>query len=164
MNKTRRRDLIVALYALERRYGVSGDLYKVIDVAPDIELGTDNISVTKYHFPKVVTFDVTIAQKFEYALGYLRANSNFTHGGIYNPNDRAIILRNIYNLSSIEMKDYVFYDGKPWSMQEVINLDFQLGWILKIRHTPGTKFYQQHDRAVWSRVTPIQTISETLNG
>lgn len=157
--RVKRRETLLLLYSLERKWGVSADLYKVGLVAPNLELGRTGEQATKYPFTKFITHGVTIELKFEYDIGYLAANKNFTYGGIFMPNDRLAIIRNIFNLKSIDMKDYIIYDGKKYAMQTVVDLDYHTGWILHLRHTPGSKAYQQHDRTVWSRVTATQDIA-----
>jgi hypothetical protein len=160
--RIKRREALLCLYGLERKYGVPADLYKVSVGVPNIETGDRGITTTKYHIPKMITHTATIHPKFDYDISYLAANKNFTYGGIYAPNDRIVVFRNTWGLAEITMKDWVIYGDKRYGMVRIVALDFQLGWILHLRHTPDIKPYQSHDRAVWSRVTPSQDMEGTL--
>jgi len=159
--RIKRRELFLTLYALERKYGISADLYSVNDVDPNYELGRPDQTVTKYHINKLITNNVTILQEIPRLLGESRS---FRYGdsGVYNPGDRLCVVRNVFGLSEIKMQDYLVYDSKRYSMQRVVALDFQAGWLLHIRHTPDVKAYQIFDKSVWSRVTPSQEVDNEL--
>ena len=156
--RIRRRGILVALYSLERTWGVSADLYRVTAVNPDFDTGKNNTTRQRYHIPRMITHGIEWSQKFEYDLSFLAANKNFTYGGVYVPGDRMAVVRNTFGLTAVEMKDYIVYDGKRYAMQRIEALDYQAGWILHLRHTPDVKPLQIHARAVWSRVTPTNDI------
>lgn len=154
---------MLVLYALERKWGVLAALYKVTAVTPNLDTGATAVTCTKYAIPKLITHGIEWSQKFEYDLSFLAANKNFAYGGLYTPGDRIAVIRNTMGITAIEMKDYLVHDGKRYEMQQIEALDYQAGWILRLRHTPDVKPYQVHERAVWSRIEPTQEISEELN-
>lgn len=158
IERIKRREYLLVLYTLERKWGVPADLYHITSVEPDYELGRVGESVVKYHIPRFVTQETSTKLEFGTAFPHARHQINF--GGIYSPNDRVCVFRNIFGLPDIDMKDYIVYAGNRYVIQQKVFLDYQLGWILHIRHTPDVKSYQSHDKSVWSRVTPSQDIAK----
>lgn len=160
--RIKRRETLLVLYGLERKYGVLADYYKITVGEPNLELGDSGISKVKYKVPKLITSTVTIHPKFDYDISFLAANKNFTYGGIYEPNDRVAILRNTIGLTNVDLKDWIIFDDTRYGIERVVMLDYKLGWILHLRHTPGIKPYQIHNRVIWSRVTLSQDAEGTL--
>jgi hypothetical protein len=165
MNKQeriKRREVLLVLYGLERKYGVPADLYKITVGEPNLETGRPDTTRIKYHTPKMVTHTVSMDHKFDYDIAFLAANKNFTYGGFYAPGDRIVIVRNTWGLTEVTLKDWIIYDDKRYSIERVVTLDYRVGWILHLRHTPGVTPYQIHDKVVWSRVTPDHDMEGTL--
>lgn len=154
--RVKRREILLALYTLERKFGVSADLYHVVQTEPDLETGDTGITPVKYHIPKLITCTGVIGMDFSLGLRRIHALSSL---GEYDPNDRVAILRNTFGIDDLGSNDYIVYLGDRYLIKDQTNLDYRLGWLLKLRQTPGTQPYQLHDRAVWSRVTPSQEIS-----
>jgi hypothetical protein len=162
--RIKRREIRLMLYTLQRKWGVPADLYKLAVGTPNFATGIPSTTRTKYHIPKFITHAVSFDQKFEYDLSFLAANKNFTYGGFYVPGDRVGIVdaRFLPAGVEIETKDHFLYDNKRWEIHRFERLDYRTGWYVHLRHTPGTKPTQTHERAVWSRVTATQDIEGVL--
>lgn len=154
------------LFTLRRKWGIPADFYK-ISVAPtdnDFEAGKKGISRTKYTIPAFVTCQVSLIRKFEYDIGYLAANKNFTYGGFFEQGDRLAVLDATYlpdNLT-IEQKDYFIFDNQRYDVQRIEALDHRIGWLLHLRVTKENKRYAIVDRYVYSHLDLEQDINETL--
>ena len=158
IDRIKRREIRALLYRVKRKWGTPGDLYKVATAAPNYDTGTVGISLTKYHFRELISVSVQFIHKFEYDIGFLAANKNFTYGGFYQPGDRVAIIDGMDGLQ-IEMTDYFFINGLRYDPQKIERLDYNAGWFLHLRHTKGSTGKQIHERHVYNHLTIDQDIT-----
>lgn len=153
--RIQRHDVTLILYALQRKWGTPADLYKVSVGSPDFVSGGKGVSRTLHHIPLFVTSSVTSTRKFEYDIGYLAANKNFTYGGFYEPGDRLgfIAASDVPSLIEITQEDYMIINGQRYNMQRIVELDFREGWYLHLRRIKNQKRYAIHEKYLWSRVS-----------
>jgi hypothetical protein len=117
------------------------------------------VSRTMYNV-QMITFTVSESRKFEYDLGYLAANKNFTYGGFYEPGDRFAIIDLSRNPDlSIDMKDYIVYDEDRYDMQRIEPLDTINGWLLHIRKTKDNKRYAIHETYIYDHLDISEEIT-----
>lgn len=159
----KRRTVKRILYAFRRLHGVPADLYKVVVTNPDYATGRLGVSRTKVSLPQVITGSVDLMKKFEYDLGYVKANSNFTYGLTFEIGDRIAIVDGCY-LSGyqIQQKDYIVYDTTRYDMVKIHRMDASLGYILHLRVTKGQVTNQIIDKKVISQFPIDQEISYEL--
>lgn len=144
------------LYSLKQKWGREATYYKVGNALKDvdIETGRSRLNITRHQIKKLVTFKQQVISKFEYDIGYLAANKNFTYGGFYQPGDRvAIVAYSDIQGATITMDSYFFVDNKRYNIQRFDILDHDLGWIVHLRNIPGDKGNQIHIKNVVDLLT-----------
>lgn len=152
------------LYSLRQKWGTPADFYKVT-VSPtenDIESGKAGVARTKYLIPYFITCQVSLIRKFEYDIGYLAANKNFTYGGFFEPGDRLAVLDAEFYSGTIEQKDYFVHDNKRYDIIRNEVFDHEVGWMLHLRATKNNKRYAILNEYVYSHLTIEQVINATL--
>lgn len=156
----KRRAVRRILYTFRRIHGVPADLYKVTITDPNYETGRLGVSRTKVSLPQVITGSVELMKKFEYDLGYVKANSNFTYGATFEVGDRIAIIDGIYLQGyEIQQKDYVVYDTKRYDMVKIHKMDGEVGYILHLRVTKGQKTNQILERKIISQLPVVDEVS-----
>lgn len=161
--RIKRHDTRLILYSLQRKWGTRADYYKVTIGTPNLDTGSKGITRIKYPLRALITTTAKFIRKFEYDIGYLAANKNFTYGGFFEPGDRlALIGPELPSGVRIEQRDYFAIDDKRYDIQRLEPLDGDVGYLLHLRHTKENKPYLIHERFVWSRITPVQEISYEL--
>lgn len=159
--RIRRREIHRIFYALERKLGVEASLYKVTSQSPNFETGRLNVTTSVMRIPRFITCSMEEAHKFEYDLGYLAANKNFTYGGLYEPGDRLGLFsgRNLPEGFRVEMSDYIVWDGQKYDIVRIQTYDHSAGFALQLRATKGQRAYQSHDRAVYERLPIVEEVT-----
>lgn len=156
----KRRAVRRILYTFRRIYGVPADLYKVTVANPDYETGRPGVSRTKVSLPQVITGSVELMKKFEYDLGYVKANSNFTYGATFEIGDRIAIIDGTYLQGyNIQQKDYLVYDTTRYDMVKIHKMDGEVGYILHLRVTQAQQTNQILERKVISQLPTTDEVS-----
>ncbi len=131
--KIKRRWIRQVLYAFRRTHGVPAEYYKLTS-NPDVESGEKWTTRSVTYIPQFISGDITLARKFEYDIGFVKGNSNFTYGMLFEAGDRIGIIDGEY-LDEVKEQDYVVYDDQRYNIRKIIKLDGGAGWILHLRHT-----------------------------
>lgn len=154
-SRTKRHDVSLILYALKRKWGTPADFYKTSVGSPNFVSGSRSVSRVKYPISELITSRVTTARKFEYDIGYLAANKNFTYGGFYEPGDRLALVDgdDIFDAGSISHEDYFIINGDRYNPIKVIELDLMSGWLVQLRRIVGQKRYAIIDVSIFQRIT-----------
>lgn len=166
LDRIRQQEGRLILYALRQKWGVPADFYKVSinQTINTIESGKKGVTREVYHISSFLTSAVDLIKKFEYDIGFLAANKNFTYGGFYEPGDRLCVLDGslVPEGLTVEQEDYFIHDRKRYDIQRVEAFDHQVGWILHLRATKNIKQYAIVHEYVYNHLTIEQDINETL--
>lgn len=136
------------LYSTRRREGVDADLYVVTVNAPDYTTGSKGITTVKHRVRDFVSYSAVNQEKFQYALGFVRANSNFTYGGYFEVGDRIGIIDGSTIDVEPTIKDYIVYESRRYDIASVSMIGSKCGWILHMRESKGNLSYQQLEKTV----------------
>lgn len=172
-DKRRRREIYRLLYRMQRRYGIEADLYKYQEVDTgdsfDVETGKPTSGESareKISLKRFISWDATLNQKFEYDISFIKANSNFAYGGLFQVGDRiGIIGRNEGKISeSFEMEQefYLVLKGKRYNIHRWNELDPRAGWIVHMRSVNSQLLHQNLEGRVQHHISLEQTITATL--
>lgn len=160
-----RHDIQLLLYTMKRKWGVRAAFYKVAVGKPDLESGGKAITRIKYTINRLVSSTVKTIRKFEYDIGYLAANKNFTYGGFFESGDRLAVISDELSRQGIEeitMKDYFIINDQRFDIGRVEQMDGDVGYLLHLKRTKEREPQAIHERFVWDRITPTQTIGATI--
>jgi hypothetical protein len=118
------------IYNLKREYGRDGYLYRLNSQEIDIKTGQRIIKKTKYPIDNLIILPLNLSRKFDYDFSYLRANSNFTYGALYDPSITKIIIDGEDVDIEILIDDYLVVDKRKFSIKLVERLDDGLGYLI----------------------------------
>lgn len=157
----KRRELRKQLYSLGHRFGVPAEVYSLVDGIFNPATGKKTSeSYTRFLLRKFISFSVTYAAKFEYDLSFIAANKNFTYGAEFEVGDRVAIILRSEGPQDIVFNDmWIVYNEKRFDILKKEEIDFNLGWILQLRHVQGSK----RTRIVDKYVTHYLTVEQSVN-
>jgi hypothetical protein len=123
-----------ALYQLKRDYGANLTYYSVGDVTVDFSTGQQSRELKDYFIRRAIVLSVDVLKKFEYDLSFVAANKNFVYGGIFDRSSRLIVLdaKDLPVGFRYDTEDYIEYSKKRWNIEKITELEFNVGWILKV--------------------------------
>ena len=139
------------LYTLRRRYGSPSALYQVSS-SFDIETGANSDTITRVKIPSLVSWDVSFSNQIPtHSLG------NFNYGFNYQAGDRVAVLDRKY--SSLSPTDYFVIDNLRYDIVKYVVLDYDVGYIVHLRHTNNQVPRQITDKQVSHFLTTTQEIT-----
>jgi hypothetical protein len=127
------------MYRMKRDSGQPVAIYRVTQATPNFSTGAITPAArTKYDIKRAIVLPLRVNQKFEYDLGFVAANKNFTYGGLFQIGDREVIidaadLPNDFMLD--KENDYIVYDNRRFNIQYFDALDYRVGFYLHLRQT-----------------------------
>lgn len=111
-----------AAYAYKHLQPLRLLLVSTIDPAIDPETGSTATTTYEVHIiDRAYGSEEQAAQKFAYDLGYLRANQNFTYGGVFNLKTRSFLVDAKYLPSNFipKAKMAIICEGKTYFVDKV---------------------------------------------
>lgn len=129
-----------AFYKLKRDYGFPLRLYKITNVALDLEAGTKTRRVRYKSISRAVFVSARLYRSFVYDLSFIAENKNFVSGGFFDPEDRVILIdwQDTRDFE-IEVDDYIIYDNKHYLITERRTFENDAGYLVKVRLTTGSE-------------------------
>lgn len=131
----RRHEVRGILYDLKRQHGVEVDYHAIGPVVTpfNVETGEQAArSLTGIRISQAITFDAMAWLKFEYDLGYIAANKNFTYGGTFEVTDRVFVFdaNDLQGNVPGQENHYIVFDGKRYEPKQITTLDYQAGYVI----------------------------------
>ena len=164
--RRRRREVQNVLYLMKRAYGIPLDYYQVTPGSVNVETGVvEDDTVTLTEIKRGISFEVTVGQKFEYDLGFVAANKNFTYGGLFEVGDRVIIIdeSDLPSDFQVQENDYFVVSGDRYNIERHFDADAKAGYIFATRRTQGVIRSKTFNRLITDVVTFEQDISYEYN-
>jgi len=151
------------LYALKRRFGCPLDVYQQSPESIDLATGRASITKTSLQIKRAIVLPSSVHRSFSYDIGYLKANSNFTYGGIFTEGTRQIIIdrRDLpkdYVIDSVD-KFYLVYDGTRYEIKDVQEFEYKLAYLITANRLDGAINGQIRNLSIRDRLTFDETIS-----
>lgn len=151
------------IYTLKQKWGKKAEYYRRVSSVGQVNLETGKVdsTITCYTIRHLIVTSPKVITKFEYDIGFLAANKNFTYGGFYEPGDLiAIVAYSDLPPTDIQMEDYFYIGNKKYNLQRFQIIENGVGWILHLRNVSADKGYRQHTRYV----AHLLRFTETFNG
>jgi len=143
-NLLRRSKLI--LYKLTRLYGIPCTFYRSLATTVDLKVGSLVRTWDTYLFQRVILLPKKWTTDFEYDIGYLAANKNFTYGGLFDQTARLVIVEErqlpatLRNTEQVFRKqDNVVIDNLRFEINQIDDLDQNAGHILLVKAIPNAE-------------------------
>jgi hypothetical protein len=129
------------LYSLKRRFGCPLDVYNQSPESIDLTTGRATITKSSIQIARAIIMPSQVHRSFSYDIGYLKANSNFTYGGIYTEGTRQIIIDRAdlppgYTIDSTD-QFYIVYDGCRYEIKEVAEFEYKLAYLITANRLDG---------------------------
>jgi hypothetical protein len=129
------------LYRLKRSFGCPLAVYVQTPEAIDYTTGRASVGKSSIQIKRAIVLPSQVHRSFSYDIGYLKANSNFTYGGIFTDSQRQIILDRAdlpkgFTLDATD-KYYIVYDEKRWEIKAVSQFEHKLAYYLTVSNVDG---------------------------
>jgi hypothetical protein len=159
------RSVRTALYALQRAQGVPVQIQNVSGGTFDPETGLNTAAKTVVNVRRVVTFSTKQTTRFEYDLGFVAANKNFTYGALFGVGDRVFVVsaRDLPKGFEITLQNtHLVFNDKKWKVADFEELDHGAGYIISTRQTQASSPEAVVDDTTEQIITFTQTIAGVL--
>ena len=134
------RQISVILYRLKRNYGLPAIL-RVVNDSYNLETGVITPANTDYTISRAILAPRRSVRDFVYDLSFIAANKNFTYGGLFDADERAII---------IDAKDLpagvrptqdmvIIFATEQYDILKVHRAELDRGYILICKHVASTE-------------------------
>lgn len=114
-----------SLHQILRNFGNEIKVYRCVSGELDVETGIQPVISLTYFYCDAVVFDRVVKRNVIYDISYVKANSNFVMGGVYQDNTRSIIVDpcEFPRDYTLEMSDYIEYNGKTYGIKSIEEVD-----------------------------------------
>lgn len=140
------------LYRLKRGYGCPLAVYRQSPQQLDLTTGRACVTRESIEVKRAMVLPSTIHRDIKQSIGYLKANSNFTYGGVFTDAHRIVIIdRKDLPGWTLDASDqfYIVYQNQRWELKEVSEFEFGLAYYLTLSRVDGAivnKIHTEHVR------------------
>jgi hypothetical protein len=132
------------LYRLKRAYGQPLSVVYQTQSAVDLATGAKTVARGSVDIVRAIALPTLVQRDFKYDIGYLKANSNFTYGGLYLEGGRDFIVeaRDLPAGFEIKASDQMFlvFQGKHYTIKKVEQVE-TLAFFVTAQYTAGAPAY-----------------------
>ncbi len=155
------------LYRLKRGWGLPLAIQYQTSTVADITTGVITQSIERVDVKRAVVLPSTIHKEFKYDIGYLKANSNFTYGGLLTTGTRQVLIdrSDLPKGYIIEPSDNytIIFDGKRYNIKTVEDMDLQIGYYITMEYVGNTPKNELHVEHVTSKLIMGETVGGTTS-
>lgn len=128
------------LYRLKRNYGLPAIL-RVVNDSYNIETGVVTPANTDYSIRRMIILPRRSVRDFVYDLSFIAANKNFTYGGLFDADERAIIIQTEDLPAGVRPTQdmIVVFDTEQYDILKVQKAEHDRGYILICKHVASTE-------------------------
>ena len=137
MRDNRLRQIKLVIYALKRAFGAKIQVYRVTSETHNVRTGVIDRIYSKQTIRRAVVLPNNITRDFVYDLSFIAANKNFTYGGLFDPEQRNMILdaKDVSNGFVPNNNDYVIYNNERWLVAKVVPTAEVKAFFMTIKRT-----------------------------
>lgn len=148
------------LYSLKRRFGHPMEYVYKITTSTDTRTGKVTITRDSFRIKKAILLPTTLERNFSYDLTFIASNKNFTYGGIYDTNERRIILdgNDLPNQFEPETGQSLIFDGKRWDIKEAQKFQVGKGYLILARQVANMDLKNLIKRFIHSDLILTDTV------
>jgi len=154
------------LYRMKRQSGQPLAIYRVTQSTPNRTTGAiAPTSKSKIEINRAVILPVRTNTKFEYDLGFVAANKNFTYGGLFKVGDREILID--YADLPVDFvlnkeNDYIVIEGQRYNIEMFDDFGYKIGIYAYIRKTQDQPSYQSVEYTMIEYIVPLEEFEGTI--
>lgn len=143
------------IYRLKRGYGLPLSINQENSSTVDLATGKRTVTRTATTVQRAILLPTQVHKEFKYDIGYLKANSNFTYGGLFTSSTRQVIVDKAdlppgYVITATDDFSVVF-NHQRYAIKTVTELEVP-AYFLAIEFTGGVPTYEVHSAVVFERL------------
>ena len=150
------------IYRLKRAYGLPVTLHREDSSTVDLTTGKRVVTREAFTVQRAILLPTQVHKSFKYDIGYLKANSNFTYGGLFTSDTRTIIVdkKDLPPGLVLTATDnfYLVYKHKRYALKTVEELEAP-AWFLAVEFTGGVPTYEVHFTNTYDRLLFTEGVS-----
>ena len=134
------------LYDLKKTWGVQVDWFRLLGSAFNVETGKMVTNWEKFSIRRGILLPSQLDRTAMYSLSYLAANKNFVYGGLFDTDNRMLIIdvRDLprtfqIDASQPEFNDKIIAEHKRYQLKRVFDFDHSLAWLLHITYVKNSE-------------------------
>lgn len=133
-------EISAILYRLKREFGLPAKL-RVVNNSNNIETGVITPNNTDYSIRRVIILPRRSVRDFVYDLSFIAANKNFTYGGLFDADRRAIIIDSKDLPSGVRPTQdmIIIFANEQYDILEVQRAEMDRGYLLICKHVASTE-------------------------
>jgi hypothetical protein len=143
------------LYRLKRAYGQPLSVVYQTQSTVDVATGAKTVTRGSVDLARGIALPTLVQKDFKYDIGYLKANSNFTYGGLYLEGGRDFIVeaRDLPPgfVPQASDQQYLVFQGKHYAIKKVEAVE-TLAYYVTAQYTPGAPTYAVHTVTAFDRL------------
>ena len=133
------------IYRLKRGYGLPITVHREIQSDADLATGKRTVVREATRVQRAILLPTLAHKEFKYDIGYLKANSNFTYGGLFSSAVRLVVLdkKELPAGYVITATDdfYVVYKHQRYAIKSVTELEVP-AYFIAMEFTSGVPCYE----------------------
>lgn len=151
------------LYSLKRRFGLPMEFVYKLTSSTDSRTGKVTITKESFRVNRAILLPSVVERTFSYDLTFIASNKNFTYGGLYNTDERRIILDGIDLPNQFEPKagQSVIFNGKRWDIKKVQQFQIGKGFLLTAKQVTNIDLDNFIQRITHSSLILTHTVEVT---
>ena len=133
------------IYKLKREYGQKLTVYRMTQNDYSVTSGKVTKDYSVQSVKRAIVLPTKIERDFVYDLAFIAANKNFTYGGLFDTNQRVIIIDNrelttdfVFNLN-----DHIVFDGNYYTLKTINIAEIKRATLLVTKELVGA-FANEH--------------------
>ena len=136
------RDLI---YRLKQDFGQRMELYVPTTTSQNIETGVQTICKKVFRIPRVVLLTSVLQRRFVHDVAFLTAGRNFAFGGLFDENNRTVILDAHDVPKNIQIDDscYFIYNHQRYDVSKVELLEHRCAFVIDMKYVSTRLPYEE---------------------
>jgi hypothetical protein len=139
-----------SLYVLKRAFGSTVVLYKLLTASTSYTSGAKTVTSTSVTIPRCIVLPVRLQREVIQTVAQISANKTFAYGGSFDSGTREFVIdaRDLAVGYTIELDDWIIYDGQRYELKTIELLEQHTGWHVtgkQVVKTPVAKEAQSND-------------------
>lgn len=153
------------IYRLKRAYGQPVAIHFQTSSSVDVSTGVKSLTRDVIQVSKAVVLPSLIHRDIKYDIGYLKANSNFTYGGVFTEGTRQVLLDKSdlprdFTINVVDTQ-YIVFQRKRYAIKSVDELEVPC-YCITMQETKGVAVNQIHVASVHDRLTIDQAFAGVI--
>ena len=140
-NPTLNRTVKHTLYTLKHIFGTTVTVYRLADATTNYQTGEKSTTLTAYDIRKCIVMPSVIDRELEQSISYISASKPFVSQGGQGWDEglRHFVFAapDLPSGFQFEIEDWIVYRDERYDVEEVEELEYNTGWLVKAKKVEG---------------------------